>query len=319
MKQSLAALMAALLLVAVLASGALAAATGAIAGPPVLTLEQTTLPQTGLVITGVTAAATPAFPAYMLAPLTRKATAEDAILLADQDASTPLADDAPVGTGTAVVWTGAGGAPMQALYVVRGDVLGSGTITIAQLVRLAGHLSGAAPLEGVYLAAANATGPLDEAPDIADLTWQARQLTSVPAVGQEQAQQIIQAAADWQTYDGTYRADIYHVVELRAGERILGMLPGQSAFYTNADTLAASGDSYVAMYALLQMLPHPEYGYREQVGVYEVREDMWVATGYCLANSVIGDQWSGAGGGVQYVIPDFEDALDLVETIDLHA
>lgn len=318
MKKSLAILFTILLLTAAAVSTALAAGTGAVQGPPVLTLTLRNLPGTGSVITGLAASTAGAFPASMLQPLTRSATAEDAILLNAAD-NLPLAEDAAVGTGTAVIWTDPQGAGQQALYVVRGDVLGTGTVSIAQVVRLANHLNGTEPLTGVYLAAANTVGGENAMPDIADLTWEARQLTDVPAIGQEAAQAIIDAAVDWQTYGGTYQADLYHVTELQAGERILGMLPGQSAFYTNADTLAASGGSYVEMYSLLQMVPHPEYGYREQVGVYEVKADMWVATGYCLANSVIDGEWTGPGGGVQYVLPDYEDALQLVETIDLHA
>lgn len=317
MKKCLSALLA-VLLIAVLAGSALAADTGAIAGPPVLQLTLSAEGELGRVITGLTAATTPAYPGSMLLPLTREATGEDALLV-QPDTNQPLDPDIIVHTGTGVIWTDEAGRQSSAAFLIRGDVLGIGTLNIAQLVRLCAHLNGSAPLAGLYLAAANAVGPEDAPADIADLTWMARQLTDVPAIGTEAAQEIIQAAQDWQTYGDTYQADIYHVIELKAGERILGMLPGQSAFYTNADTLEASGDSYVAMYSLLQMVPHPEFGYREQVGVYEVKADMWAATGYCLANSVIDGQWTGAGGGVQYVIPDYEGALNLVETIDLHA
>lgn len=318
MKKILAILTAALLL-ALLGSSALAAGTGAVSGPPVLTLTLQTLPGGGSILAGVTAARSSAFPVFMLEPLTRAALTDDA-LISDPATGMPMPAEAPVGTGVLARWSEGDAEGLQAApFVVRGDVLGTGTLSIAQLTRMAAHLNGDLPLEGVFLLAADVTGTPTGTPDIADLVWEAAALNAEPAVGADAAAEIVQAAADWQTYGDTYKADIYHVTQLHAGERILGMLPGQSAFYTNGDTLEAAGGSYVAMYGLLQMVPHPEFGYRTQVGVYEVNEDMWVATGYCLANSIVEGQWTGAGGGVQYVLPDYEGQLTLVETIDLEA
>lgn len=139
-----------------------------------------------------------------------------------------------------------------------------------------------------------------------------------PSISDSDKQSIIDQAVSLQTDGGTYQADEFSVIQLKKGDKIYGMLPGQSAFYTDKATVDSCGGSYVTMYEKLQMLPHAEYGYRTQVGTYEVLEDMWVATGKCLVNKEIGGVTAGDGGGVQYVIPDFETKLKNVETTDLH-
>ncbi|MEG2687476.1 MAG: hypothetical protein RR954_10265 [Christensenellaceae bacterium] len=45
---------------------------------------------------------------------------------------------------------------------------------------------------------------------------------------------------------------------------------------------------------------------------------MDVASGKCLANTTVDGKATGDGGGAQYVIPDFENKLKVVETVDLH-
>lgn len=139
-----------------------------------------------------------------------------------------------------------------------------------------------------------------------------------PGLSQEEQQAVVKEAVALQTDGGIYQGDEFTVVQLRKGDKIYGMLPGQSAFYTDAETVEKADGSYTALYQLLQMMPHPEYGYRTQVATYEVQEDMWVAKGQCLANSVIDGQVAGNGGGVQYVIANYEDTLKNVETVDLH-
>ena len=68
------------------------------------------------------------------------------------------------------------GEPQSAVIVLGGDVLGTGVMNVAQVVRLAEALSGQEPLEGVYAAA----GDLDSSGqiDIGDLTREAAWLTA---------------------------------------------------------------------------------------------------------------------------------------------
>lgn len=87
-----------------------------------------------------------------------------------------LAPDDPVSTGCTLSVVGASGQPRQYTVIVMGDVLGTGQITIAQLVAVARALTGQQTLAGPYLAAAdfNSAGHLS----IADLVQEARLLTT---------------------------------------------------------------------------------------------------------------------------------------------
>jgi hypothetical protein len=135
-------------------------------------------------------------------------------------------------------------------------------------------------------------------------------------------QSIIDAAVAYQTDGNIYHADSYDVVKLPKGAIIYGMLPGQSVFYTDNATIDKGRGSYKELYTLLQVRPHPTYGYRTRLGKYEVLEDTYVASGLCLANSVIiidgQTENLGAGGGLQYVVFDFDKKLKLLEETDLH-
>jgi hypothetical protein len=133
---------------------------------------------------------------------------------------------------------------------------------------------------------------------------------------------IISKAVSYQTDGGVYAADSYEVVKLKKGDSIFGMLPGQSVFYTDQATLNEGKGSYKILYSLLQIRPHPVYGYRTKLGKYEVLEDMQVAAGKCRANKTITIEGKtenlGDGGGYQYVIFDFTSKLILLEESNLH-
>lgn len=62
----------------------------------------------------------------------------------------------------------------------------------------------------------------------------------------------------------------------------------------------------------LQVAPHATYGYRPQIGVYEVLQTVTVAEGTALANTAIS-----IGGYHQYYIGTYEVVLKLVDIIDL--
>lgn len=82
----------------------------------------------------------------------------------------------PIGTGDQIDLQAPGGEVRQITVVVPGDLLGTGLLDVAQLVRLAQALSGEAPLTGPYLEAACLTG--GSAPTAGDLVRLARMLTS---------------------------------------------------------------------------------------------------------------------------------------------
>ena len=68
----------------------------------------------------------------------------------------------------------------------------------------------------------------------------------------------------------------------------------------------------------LQIKPHPDLGYRTKVGVYVVKEDIYVVGGYAQNNvyDAFGN-YIGTGGYYQYHIPNYETALELIEEINL--
>jgi hypothetical protein len=142
------------------------------------------------------------------------------------------------------------------------------------------------------------------------------------AISAPEQQAIIDKAVAYQTEGGVYNADSYIVTQLEKGAVIYGMLPGQSVFYTDKGTVDAGKGSYKAMYSLMQIRPHPVYGYRTKLGKYEVLQDMYVATGKCFANETITvdgvTETLGEGGAIQHVIFDYETSLKLLEEIDLH-
>lgn len=253
-----------------------------------------------------------AIPAHNLLAMVQSITSDDAHFTTDD-----VTDDTPAGTGLAITWTRRDGSQGQATLVVAGDVLGTGVLSLSQLQRMALAFTGQEPLTGAYLDAAdvNGSGSLS----LSDIVTESSMLMDVPDIGEAEENAIVSEAVDIQAGDGSsYKADTFCVVELKAGDVIYGMLPGQSAFYTDAATVEACRGSYTTMYEMLQMLPHPEFGYREQLGSYTVKEDIWAAAGYCLANSTIDGEFAGPGGGFQFVIPDYESVLELSETIDLH-
>jgi len=104
-----------------------------------------------------------------------------------------------------------------------------------------------------------------------------------------------------------YAADEWGMTKLSAGDRVFGGIPGQSAYYTDASTLAASGGSRTSLFQSLQVKPHPEFGYRPTMGEYEVLSDMRVPSGTVRANPAMGE-----GGGRQFFIEGYKDKLRLI-------
>ena len=122
---------------------------------------------------------------------------------------------------------------------------------------------------------------------------------------------IVTAATTAQKAGG-YLEDTFTTVTLSKGTRVYGGLPGQSAFYTDLASLQASGYSRSVLWKGLQVAPHATYGYRPQIGVYEVLQTVTVAEGTALANTAIS-----IGGYHQYYIGTYEVVLKLVDIIDL--
>lgn len=135
--------------------------------------------EAGLVITGVpvSSAAGIQTASELFASLRIPADTEPVILSSDGQ---PLEAGAPLGTGCRLVLRSADGRVLfEAQIVVSGDVLGTGTISITQVVRMAQALNGTRPLEGIYALAGdfNSGGGID----IADLVREAQILNGIAA------------------------------------------------------------------------------------------------------------------------------------------
>ncbi|WP_232012384.1 VENN motif pre-toxin domain-containing protein [Cedecea lapagei] len=109
-----------------------------------------------------------------------------------------------------------------------------------------------------------------------------------------------------------YTADDWNMGGLKAGDKVFGGIPGQSAYYTNESTLVNSGLSRESLFKSLQVSPHPEFGYRPKMGVYEVMNDIEIPMGTVSQNPLLGP-----GGGTQFFIKDYNSSLKLIDTIDL--
>lgn len=114
-----------------------------------------------------------------------------------------------------------------------------------------------------------------------------------------QLAEIKMAAIAYQTNGGTYKADNFSVALLPAGTKIYGMIPYQSAFYTDQATVERAKD-WAELYKLLQIKLPTEYEPRKGFATYKTTLDMWIAVGNCYNN-----QQFGIGGGYQYVMPIF--------------
>ncbi|SIT35880.1 Filamentous hemagglutinin family outer membrane protein [Paraburkholderia ribeironis] len=109
-----------------------------------------------------------------------------------------------------------------------------------------------------------------------------------------------------------YAADQWATQTLPAGSLVYGGLPGQSAYYTTEQALIDSGYSKTSLFQSLQVSPHPEFGYRPQMGVYQVTSDINVPAGTVSANPALG-----SGGATQFFIKNFQSQLNLIDKVNL--
>jgi filamentous hemagglutinin len=99
---------------------------------------------------------------------------------------------------------------------------------------------------------------------------------------------------------------------LPKGSLVYGGLPGPSAYYTTEQTLLDGNFDSATVFDSLQLAAHPVFGYRPEMGVYQVLEDTQVPTGQALANPDIG-----SGGAQQFFFGNYGTQLQLVNRIPL--
>lgn len=111
---------------------------------------------------------------------------------------------------------------------------------------------------------------------------------------------------------GSYLPDQWSLTSLNVGDKLIGGLPGQTSFYTNFRTLDAAANSRQSLFESLQVDPHPEFGFRPKVGVYEVQESLpRIPTGTTNANPLKG------AGGDQFCVRGYDKVLKLIDEIHL--
>lgn len=92
-----------------------------------------------------------------------------------------VADDAAIGTGHTVQITEGSTPIVNATVIIKGDVVGSGTMTVSQLTSLASHFKHSGTLEGPYYEAGDLCG--DGTIGLSDLVGAARALRNVTVTG----------------------------------------------------------------------------------------------------------------------------------------
>ncbi|CAM4396465.1 MAG: hypothetical protein LEGION0398_MBIBDBAK_00196 [Legionellaceae bacterium] len=119
-------------------------------------------------------------------------------------------------------------------------------------------------------------------------------------------------AAKENQISSAYNPDYWSMINLNKGDIVYGGLPGQSYYYTSERTLLASGHARETLFKSLQVKPDLELGYRPEVGMYEVTQNVRVPTGIVAANPALG-----IGGGDQFFINNFSRTLRLTNIIKL--
>ncbi|WP_168184714.1 hemagglutinin repeat-containing protein [Oleiagrimonas sp. MCCC 1A03011] len=109
-----------------------------------------------------------------------------------------------------------------------------------------------------------------------------------------------------------YQADSWSMTTLPKGSLVYGGLPGQSAYYTDLQALTDANSNSANLFQSLQVSPHPVFGYRPQMGMYEVLDDIHVPTGVVKENPALGP-----GGANQFFIRWYQKNLKLIKTINL--
>jgi len=128
----------------------------------------------------------------------------------------------------------------------------------------------------------------------------------------EQITGVAAEAAGWQGSGYYPGVDSWRNITLRDGAIVAGGLPGPSSFYTTISAVESVGYNKIALWDGLQVYNNPNYGFRNQVGIYKVMGYTPAAQGTALSNIA-----NGAGGLPQYYIPTFKTNLYLLNTIDL--
>jgi hypothetical protein len=123
---------------------------------------------------------------------------------------------------------------------------------------------------------------------------------------------LLNTVKGWQGSGDYPGVDEWAIATIPAGLDLYGGLPGQSEYYTIAETLTEADTMKVAYWESLQVKAHPNFGYRSDVGIFDVNATTTVAIARTLANPQYG-----AGGAWQIYVENFGTDLTALDTIAL--
>lgn len=123
---------------------------------------------------------------------------------------------------------------------------------------------------------------------------------------------LLNTVEGWQGSGDYPGVDEWAIATVPAGLDLYGGLPGQSEYYTIAQTLIDADTVKVAYWESLQVKAHPTFGYRPNVGVFDLNAVTTVAIARTLANPQFG-----VGGAWQIYVEDYSTDLTALDTIIL--
>ncbi|MDE9542946.1 hypothetical protein [Xenorhabdus bovienii] len=126
-------------------------------------------------------------------------------------------------------------------------------------------------------------------------------LSSTSEVKAASIQSPSEFARSWQGQGEYPGVDRFKDITVKKDTILMAGAPGQGNFYTTVSAIERSGFSQEGVFKGLQVMPHPQFGYRPGMTAYRVLEDTPAAFGIVRANPQ-----HGAGGScIQYVYCEF--------------
>jgi hypothetical protein len=123
---------------------------------------------------------------------------------------------------------------------------------------------------------------------------------------------LLHTVEGWQGSGDYPGVDEWATATIPAGMDLYGGLPGQSEYYSIDQTLIDADTMKVAYWESLQVKAHPTFGYRADVGIFDLNATTTVAIARTLANPQFG-----AGGAWQIYVANYTADLTPLDTINL--
>lgn len=123
---------------------------------------------------------------------------------------------------------------------------------------------------------------------------------------------LLNTVEGWQGSGDYPGVDDWAIATIPAGVDLYGGLPGQSEYYTIDQTLIDADTMQVAYWESLQVKAHPTFGYRPDVGIFDLNQTTTVAIARTLANPQYGN-----GGAWQIYVENYDTDLTILDTIPL--